>query len=286
MVFQTAQGTPEGEEALRKELEEARALAREYQGISEIGRIISSSIHIEEVYGQFSQEVQKLIPFDRIVINTIDIEKETVINVYMAGVGISGRKVGEVYTLRGSGNAEMVRTQSVFLLQTEDIHEVSERYPMLVSTFQTGFRSIMNVPLFLRGRIVGGLLLRSLKPFAYTEAHLALAQKVGHQIAGPIANTRLYMELQHTQEEREKLIQNLQEALLKVKTLNGLLPICASCKKIRDDKGYWTQIEAYIRDHSDADFSHAICPECMEKLYPDFVESCDSDSTPLPESSR
>lgn len=55
-----------------------------------------------------------------------------------------------------------------------------------------------------------------------------------------------------------------------VKVLRGFLPICASCKKIRDSKGYWAQIEAYIRDHSEADFSHSICPECAEKLYPEF----------------
>jgi len=70
--------------------------------------------------------------------------------------------------------------------------------------------------------------------------------------------------------EREKLIHELQEALATVKKLSGMLPICASCKKIRDDKGYWTQIEAYIRDHSEAEFSHGICPECMKKLYPEF----------------
>lgn len=72
--------------------------------------------------------------------------------------------------------------------------------------------------------------------------------------------------------ERERLIRELQEALAKVKKLSGFLPICASCKKIRDDQGYWTQIEAYIRDHSEAEFSHAICPECMKKLYPEYCK--------------
>jgi PAS domain S-box-containing protein len=70
--------------------------------------------------------------------------------------------------------------------------------------------------------------------------------------------------------EREQLILKLQEAIKKVKTLSGFLPICASCKKIRDDHGYWRQIECYIRDHSDAEFSHSICPECSRKLYPEF----------------
>jgi len=65
---------------------------------------------------------------------------------------------------------------------------------------------------------------------------------------------------------------NLQAALAEVKTLGGLLPICAHCKKIRDDKGYWNQIEAYIRDHSEADFSHSICPECAKNLYPEFYK--------------
>jgi len=55
----------------------------------------------------------------------------------------------------------------------------------------------------------------------------------------------------------------------KVKTLSGLLPICDSCKKIRDDKGYWNRIEAYIRKHSEAEFSHGICPDCMDKIYRD-----------------
>ena len=63
----------------------------------------------------------------------------------------------------------------------------------------------------------------------------------------------------------------LKEALDKVKLLSGFLPICASCKKIRDDKGYWNQIEIYIRDHSEAEFSHSVCPECAKKLYPDFT---------------
>jgi hypothetical protein len=66
--------------------------------------------------------------------------------------------------------------------------------------------------------------------------------------------------------EHDKLLKALKE----IKTLSGFLPICASCKKIRDDKGYWNQIEAYIQQHSDAQFSHAICPACAKKLYPDL----------------
>ncbi len=70
--------------------------------------------------------------------------------------------------------------------------------------------------------------------------------------------------------DREKLITKLQDALDKIKTLKGIIPICASCKKIRDDKGYWNQIEVYIKEHTEADFSHGLCPECAKKLYPDI----------------
>lgn len=73
------------------------------------------------------------------------------------------------------------------------------------------------------------------------------------------------------EKDKEELIEKLNEALSQVKKLSGFLPICASCKKIRDDKGYWNQIETYIKEHSEAQFSHGLCPECAERLYPDMV---------------
>lgn len=73
-------------------------------------------------------------------------------------------------------------------------------------------------------------------------------------------------------EKERKTAAALQKALAEVKTLNGMLPICASCKKIRDDKGYWNQIESYIQKHSQADFSHSLCPECAKRLYPEYYK--------------
>jgi len=74
----------------------------------------------------------------------------------------------------------------------------------------------------------------------------------------------------NAEEERERLIKELQDALGQVRELSGLLPICASCKSIRDDKGYWTRLEAYLSAHSKAEFSHGICPDCAKKLYPEY----------------
>jgi len=77
-------------------------------------------------------------------------------------------------------------------------------------------------------------------------------------------------ERKKAEELRENLIADLQKAANEIKTLSGLIPICAACKKIRDDRGYWEQIETYIMERSDAEFSHGLCPECSKKLYPDF----------------
>ena len=85
------------------------------------------------------------------------------------------------------------------------------------------------------------------------------------------SNKTLNKEIQariKSEHHREKLINELQTALAEVKTLSGLLPICAQCKKIRDDDGYWNQIESYIRKHSEAEFSHSLCPKCAKRLYP------------------
>jgi PAS domain S-box-containing protein len=73
--------------------------------------------------------------------------------------------------------------------------------------------------------------------------------------------------------ERDQLIQDLHDALANVKSLSGLLPICAGCKKIRDDQGYWSQVESYVEKHSDATFTHGLCPDCIKKLYPDLAEA-------------
>jgi PleD family two-component response regulator len=89
------------------------------------------------------------------------------------------------------------------------------------------------------------------------------------QTNGPllVRTLRYAIERKRAEIEREQLIKELKNALVNVKRLSGLLPICASCKRIRDDKGYWAQIELYIHDHSEADFTHGICPDCIETLY-------------------
>lgn len=106
--------------------------------------------------------------------------------------------------------------------------------------------------------------------WAFTTAHF-FKDRDGN-IAGVEGITRDVTEFRRAQEAQGKLILELKAALDKVHTLSGLLPICSSCKKIRDDKGYWNQIESYIYEHAEVEFSHGLCPECAKKLYPEFFK--------------
>jgi YesN/AraC family two-component response regulator len=80
------------------------------------------------------------------------------------------------------------------------------------------------------------------------------------------------IERKKLENEEKRLVHELREAIEKIRTLKGLIPICASCKKIRDDQGYWNQVEVYISEHSEAEFSHGICPDCAEKIYGRFLK--------------
>lgn len=88
-----------------------------------------------------------------------------------------------------------------------------------------------------------------------------------------LARIKTHLSVHLLQVQLEEKNADLQKALDEIKTLRGILPICASCKKIRDDEGYWQQIELYIMEHSEAEFSHGICQECARKLYPGLYDS-------------
>lgn len=94
----------------------------------------------------------------------------------------------------------------------------------------------------------------------------------GGKVTSVVCISKDITDRKRVEAEREDLIEELKAALAEVRTLSGLLPICATCKKVRDDQGYWTQIEWYIRDHSEAEFTHGVCPDCAHDLYPEVFE--------------
>ena len=95
----------------------------------------------------------------------------------------------------------------------------------------------------------------------------------GISLFAVLAAAILGLQRNKAEQQRNIILLEREKALQEVRILRGFLPICASCKKIRDDNGYWTQIEGYIKDHSEAEFTHSICPDCAKKLYPDFYET-------------
>ncbi len=98
------------------------------------------------------------------------------------------------------------------------------------------------------------------------------ARELERAIAISIARFADMMELHRVNAEMKARNQELQEALDKVKVLSGMLPICAHCKKIRNDEGYWQDVAVYIRNHSEAEFTHGLCPNCVQEHYPDFSD--------------
>ena len=166
------------------------------------------------------------------------------------------------------------------VLAGDEIDE-QEVYLPVTSGGQDAYVNIRGVPLYQNGELIGAIFIsEDVTQLKKDQEELIRYRERLEEIikARTKELLRAYQELQQENAERQKAeaekeatIVKLQAALVQVKKLGGLLPICASCKKIRDDEGYWHQVEVYIRDHAEVEFSHGICPECMAKLYPDFV---------------
>lgn len=122
-------------------------------------------------------------------------------------------------------------------------------------------KNVLFAPLNLEGKTVGIMGLAN-KPGDFTDEDAEIASVFGEFAAIALANSR-YMDLVVEKTE------SLEHALAEVRTLRGLLPICARCKSIRDDEGLWSSVEEYLRDRTDVAFTHGICPDCMRELYPD-----------------
>ncbi len=132
------------------------------------------------------------------------------------------------------------------------------------------FTSIVTLGAYRFGKIGGSIVgLLALPVLVWCERDRVTQADVLLEIAIVVfANIILILAVSEFVKEKKKL----EKALAEVKTLSGLLPMCASCKKIRDDKGYWNAVEQYIGERTDTKFSHGICPDCMKKLYPEYAD--------------
>jgi PAS domain S-box-containing protein len=194
------------EDELLKSEEEAKRLAQENAIMAEIGRIISSTLDIEEIYERFAEEVNKLIPFDRIAINIINPKDQTVTIAYVAGLAIEGRRTGIIIPLSGTMTEEVLRTRSTLLIQTNSRQDLAKRFPLLFPSARANFKSFLSVPLFSKDQVISVLHIRSTKSNAYLEKDLRLAERVGNQIAGAIANAQLYSERKQAEEKYRTIL--------------------------------------------------------------------------------
>jgi diguanylate cyclase (GGDEF)-like protein/PAS domain S-box-containing protein len=187
-----------GEQHRNREI--AERLAEEMAIIAEIGRLIGSTLDINEVYKRLTVEAQKLIPFDRLSVTLINPDQNTLVRAYLSGFDVPELTPGTSFPMQGSISETLMRTRTGLILHPASVQDLTgQYYHRLVSGFKAGIRSFMSVPLISRDEMIGSLHFQSKKPDAYTERDLRLAEGIGTRIAGAIANARLFTDLQRTE---------------------------------------------------------------------------------------
>jgi len=199
------------EEELRRNQDVAERLAQEMTIIAEIGKVVGSTLDTEEIYERFAAEVRKLIPFDRLSVNLHDLDRGILRPVYVSGEYIAGRQPGEAFPLKGSVSEVLVRTRSGMFSHPFSVEEMDRRFPDHTATIKAGMRSLLSVPLISRDEVIASLHFRSRKPNVYTEQDLRLAERIGEQIAGAIANAQFYAGLKKTEQELKESEQRYRE---------------------------------------------------------------------------
>ena len=200
------------EEALKKSEGEAKRLAQENAIMAEIGRIINSTLNIEEVYERFAEEVLHVIPFDRVSVNTINPDRTSITIAYAFGIEVDPIPVGTVLPLDAPFEDRIISKRTSVLIQTEDESELTKSYPNLVPHFRAGLRSMIAVPLISKDQVIGILHFQSRELSAYTELDLRLAERVGNEIAGAIANAQLLIEWKQAEEGKAALQEQLRQS--------------------------------------------------------------------------
>lgn len=204
------------EEALRKSEKVARRMAQDNAIVADIGRIISSSLRIEDIYERFAEKARQLVPLNWISISIIDREKGTFRHAYNSGDVIPGRRIMEEVPLAGSLTGEVMLRRSMRILELEDKDEMASRYPELSPFCQRGYRAFMVIPLASADQVVGALHVYSKRPKAFHEADASLGERIAAQISGAIANIELYQDRKRAEEalrEREERYRGILEGM-------------------------------------------------------------------------
>ena len=180
--------------ALQDTEERARLVADESDVLVRIGRIVSSSLDVQEVFDQLGEEIKKLIPLDRMVIAPTEPHNFSQNHAMVLGDDEDGLIQEDAVPLAGTHTEEVILRREPVLLQPDDPNEIVSRFPGLAPLIQAGIRSLISAPLVSNNEAVGVLHIRSFQPAAYEHRHLELAGRVADQIAGAMASAQLYAE--------------------------------------------------------------------------------------------
>ncbi len=186
---------------------EARRVAAEYAIFAEIGRVISSSPDIQEIYEGFAAQVQNVLPFERLVINSVDLSAGTMATLYQSGVNVPEWAPGRVRPIANSPTEWVVRNRRGLMLSPESELSDPDRFSNQDPSIRVGLAWLVAVPLISRNEVIGTLHFRSSRPDAYNQGCLELAEKVASQIAGAVANSLLYAKQINTQKALEGSLQ-------------------------------------------------------------------------------
>jgi len=204
-------------------------------------------------------------------------------NMTMIGTGV------DEMTMSGEATKQMFRrefeqapTPMTYNIKQMEVFSLAPEVTLIVILMDMSFE-IPNNNIFSENNRTSALMIRENDLWKIAHAHWSQPdpdQEIGESVPNRLLeakNRRLEELVARRTEELIKSNAELAEALAKVKTLKGILPICAHCKNIRHDAGYWTKIEQYISEYTDAFFSHSICPECLDKHYADFKKDPEQD---------
>jgi transcriptional regulator with GAF, ATPase, and Fis domain len=235
-----------------------------------ISNAVNTTSDLNQLYFSIHQTLSQIIDVSNFIIALYDSQKRTLRFPYYQDEKEKGPEELIVdYDVSDSLTGQVIIDRKPVLLNHEALLE-RESQRRLVGSVPLVW---LGTPLIADDKVIGVMAVQSYtNPHLFDEKDIEILASVSEQVA-------LAIDRKRAEKERVELISALQKTLAEVKTLKGIIPICSSCKKIRDDKGYWNQVEAYLRDHSDAEFSHSICQECVAKLYPDLDISKDESSS-------
>jgi tetratricopeptide (TPR) repeat protein len=242
--------------------------AGEMEALAAVGREITASLDQQTVLQRIAERTRELLRADDCVLYLLqpggtDLRALVVLGEHvhvLAGrlVPLDGSLAGAICR---SGGAEVVNHPGsdprIHFLSDEETGDTTrpEDYAMAAAALLTGGSSLGSLLVWRRRGSGEG----------FDTQDLSLLAALAQQAAVAIHNARLFDELREAKLAAE-------EALAQVKTLKGLVPICAHCKNIRDDEGFWHNVADYVRDHTEAEFSHGLCPQCIRQLYPEMTQ--------------